>query len=101
LRGTGSRLDVPYLTSLGPQAIPALDRYAPRIAALERTVPGLSGSWNMNRLSAARDRMTNRPDLEQVEWRAWGFRAWRLSRYLANTPAAPFGVKSSPATPGQ
>jgi hypothetical protein len=101
LRGTGPRLDVPYLTSLGPQAIPALDRYAPRIAAVERIVPGLSGSWNMNRLSAARDRMANRPDQEQADWRAWGFRAWRLSRYLANTSTAPFGGTSSPAAPGQ
>ncbi|AOO81560.1 hypothetical protein BHK69_14830 [Bosea vaviloviae] len=101
LRGTGPRLDVLYLTSLGPQAIPALDRYAPRIAAVERAIPGSSWSWNVNRLPGIRDRMTGEHLAEQGDWRAWGFRAWRLSRYLANTPDAPFGVNRSPATPGQ
>ncbi|CAN7654222.1 DUF4173 domain-containing protein [Bosea sp. LjRoot9] len=101
LRGTGPRLDVLYLTSLGPQAIPALDRYAPRIAAVERAVPGSSWSWNVNRLPGIRDRMAGEHHAEQGDWRAWGFRAWRLSRYLANTPDAPLGVNRSPATPGQ
>ncbi|WNJ88568.1 DUF4173 domain-containing protein [Bosea sp. 685] len=101
LRGTGPRLDFHYLTSLGPQAIPAIDRYAPRIAAVGRTVAGSSWSWNVNRLPTARDRMADGQRLEQADWRAWGFRAWRLSRYLANTPDAPFGVNRSPATPGQ
>ncbi|POR52543.1 DUF4173 domain-containing protein [Bosea psychrotolerans] len=101
LRGTGPRLDVSYLTSLGPQAIPALDRYAPRIAAVERALPGSSWSRDVSTLPITRDYKANKHRAEQADWRAWGFRAWRLSRYLANTPTAPFRGKSSPATPGQ
>ncbi|SFJ71821.1 protein of unknown function [Bosea sp. OK403] len=101
LRGTGPRLDVSYLTSLGPQAIPALDRYAPRIAAVERALPGSSWSRHVSTLPITRDYKANKHRAAQADWRGWGFRAWRLSRYLANTPTAPFGVKNSPATPGQ
>lgn len=101
LRGTGSRLDAAYLTSLGPQVIPAFDRYTPRIAAVGRTVPNSTWSWNPNRLPGNREYMADRHRREQADWRAWGFRAWRLSRYLANTPTAPFGGASSPAAAGQ
>ncbi|MGO4677059.1 DUF4173 domain-containing protein [Bosea sp. 2YAB26] len=101
LRGTGSRLDAAYLTSLGPQVIPAFDRYTPRVAAVGRTVPNSTWSWNPNRLPGNRGYMADRHHREQADWRAWGFRAWRLSRYLANTPHAPLGGKSSPAPADQ
>lgn len=95
LRGTGARLDATYLTSLGPQVIPAFDRYAPRIAAVGRTVPGCT--WASSQYTqGSRVRMADRHRWEQADWRAWGFRAWRLSRYLANTPTAPLGGTSSP-----
>lgn len=100
LRGTGSRLDAAYLTSLGPQVIPAFDRYTPRIAAVGHTALGSSWAWNPAGLSG-RESMADRHHREQADWRAWGFRAWRLSRYLANTPTAPLGGTSSPAPAGQ
>ncbi|MGO4736650.1 DUF4173 domain-containing protein [Bosea sp. 2KB_26] len=97
LRGTGSRLDTAYLISLGPQVIPAFDRYTPRIAAVGRTIPWASNQYTQG----SRVRMADRHFTEQKDWRAWGFRAWRLSRYLANTPHAPLGGTSSPAPAGQ
>jgi hypothetical protein len=81
--------------------IPAFDRYAPRIAAVGRTVPNSTWSWNPNRLPGNRASMADRHRREQADWRAWGFRAWRLSRYLANTPTAPLGGMSNPASAGQ
>ncbi|GAU85622.1 DUF4173 domain-containing protein [Bosea sp. BIWAKO-01] len=100
LRGTGSRLDAAYLRSLGPQVIPAFDRYTPRIAAVGPTVVGSiwAGSQYM---PGSRVSMVDRHRWQQADWRAWGFRAWRLSRYLANTPTAPLGGTSSPAPAGQ
>lgn len=100
LRGTGSRLDAAYLRSLGPQVIPAFDRYTLRIAAVSRTVPG--SSWASSQYTpGSRVNMADRHRWQQADWRAWGFRAWRLSRYLANTPTAPSAGMSSPAATGQ
>jgi hypothetical protein len=67
--GKGVNLDTNYLYTLGPQALPALDR-----AAL------LSGV----KLGSAcgRDRLLATQAADMASWRSWGFRSWRLQRYL-------------------
>lgn len=66
--GAGVNLDTYYLATLGPQALPALDR-----AGL---LPMVNvGACSRNRLLAAHA-------ADMASWRAWGFRSWRLQRYL-------------------
>ena len=74
LTGQGYALDQDYLRSLGPAAIPAMDLF------LERT-PGLEGRMVMEREIEKRDFLAR-----QQNWRAWGFRNWRLARYLEKHP---------------
>ena len=97
MRGEGQSLDADYLFGLGPSVIPAIDRYAPRIAAKGHVSPhsawGRSSGWVL----ARRYGLASNHHQSQADWRAWSFRGWRLSRYLANTPEAPF--KAKPAAP--
>jgi hypothetical protein len=72
IAGTGPKLDLQYLGSLGPQAEPALRPYLKEIPALESV------------MSECRYGSNYRPPLEN--WRGWSFRTWRLERYLANNP---------------
>lgn len=68
--GKGVQIDIDYLLTLGPQALPAIDRaIALRPAAGEGC------------LVSQRDRLVEqlRRDLA---WRSWGFRSWRLQRRL-------------------
>lgn len=74
ITGQGYALDQDYLRSLGPAAIPAMDLF------LERT-PGLEGRMVMEREIAKQDFLAR-----QQNWRAWGFRNWRLARYLDKHP---------------
>jgi hypothetical protein len=71
--GTGPRLDLAYIASLGRQALPALERH-------RKEIPALLVDMDL-RFPRARDSFA-RPE----NWRAWGFRAWRLQRYLSNNP---------------
>jgi hypothetical protein len=66
--GKGVNLDTSYLTSLGPQALPALDR-----AAL---MPGI------NVPACGRNRLLTTQAADMASWRSWGFRSYRLQRYL-------------------
>ena len=70
--GTGPYLDQKYLTSLGPQALPPLEVYVGQIPALRPIVQKLRSDHE----NQIRDR----------NWREWGFRSWRLQRYLTNHP---------------
>jgi hypothetical protein len=76
LKGAGSELDFSYLVSLGPQAMPAIDRY------LDHRKPG-STWWslgNRNALAAMhRDRTQG--------WRAWTIRNRQLTQYLQRVGA--------------
>lgn len=74
ITGEGYSLDQEYLRSLGPAALPAIDLF------LERT-PGLEGRMVMEREIAKQDFLAR-----QQNWRAWGFRNWRLARYLDKHP---------------
>jgi Domain of unknown function (DUF4173) len=70
--GTGPYLDLRYLASLGPQALPPVEAYVNKIPVL----------W-----SIARDTRQNyAPQRRAANWRGWDFRTWRLDRYLANNP---------------
>lgn len=69
LAGQGAFLDVYYIESLGPQAIPALDIYmrrGPRNDLVRETRDGL------------RTDFLTRPD----DWRGWTYWDWRLERYI-------------------
>lgn len=73
LSGTGETLDLCYLSELGPQAIPAIDRYIARRGA------SAVASLDQDRQNLA---ATFRKTMD--DWRRWSFRDWRLARYLKN-----------------
>jgi hypothetical protein len=66
--GKGVNLDMNYLTTLGPQALPALER--------AMRLPGI------NVLACNRNRLLSAQAADMASWRSWGFRSWRLQRYL-------------------
>jgi hypothetical protein len=70
--GTGPNLDLKYLASLGPQALPALEAHTMEFL-------GIFPYSLAYRMSPDRDDFARWPN-----WRAWSFRAWRLERYFAN-----------------
>lgn len=71
--GSGPTLDLPYLGSLGPQALLALERH-------RKEVPGLLMAMDI-RFPNGRSFLT-----DSKNWRDWSFRAWRLKQYFANNP---------------
>ncbi len=71
ISGTGVPLDYFYLISLGPQAIPALDRFNLGVGKGS----GSYGSYQRGALAAQVAR-------ELSSWRGWSFRGWRLQQYL-------------------
>jgi hypothetical protein len=71
--GTGQSLDYLYLRSLGPQALPALDRHREELPTL----------W-VSKCSYCSD--GRETFVASKNWRDWSFRAWRLERYFANNP---------------
>ena len=75
--GNGLQIDINYLLTLGPQALPAIDR----AIALR---PGAGESCLVSR----RDRLVEQ-QRQDLAWRSWGFRSWRLQQRLdalANDP---------------
>lgn len=85
--GTGSSFDAYYALSLGPQAIPAHDRYRVVIQ------PALSGSAYL------RDGLAADHARKMSDWRAWTFRDWRLQRYLREHNPAPSLFAPMPSPP--
>jgi hypothetical protein len=89
--GKGALLDLDYLARLGPQALPAIDRYIEH----QRRTNSYVGSSNGSAAEAMDLRLADlvqRHRQELDSWRAWNFRGWRLSRYLdqaAQVSAAP------------
>jgi Domain of unknown function (DUF4173) len=71
--GKGPTLDTDYLVSLGPQAIPAIDRFL----AIRQPAS----------LVERRDTLAHWRRAALNSWRAWTFRGWRLKRYLDRTNA--------------
>ncbi|WP_439371283.1 DUF4153 domain-containing protein [Bradyrhizobium sp. DASA03120] len=66
--GNGVKIDANYLLTLGPQALPAIDK----VIALR------GGDYC---LAGRRDRLVE-SQRQDLAWRAWGFRSWRLQRRL-------------------
>jgi hypothetical protein len=75
ISGSGPKLDLQYLISLGPQAEPALRPHLADMPALQSVLT----------LCRARDNYLR----SHGNWRGWSFRTWRLERYLANNPDMP------------
>lgn len=68
--GKGVQIDIDYLLTLGPQAVPAIDKaFALRPAAREGC------------LVPRRDRLVEQ-QRQDLAWRSWSFRNWRLQRRL-------------------
>jgi MFS family permease len=90
--GKGTLLDFHYLVSLGPQALPAIDRYLHHPMRTYTTIQDTNGS-QVSTMDRERDCLVQRHHRELDSWRAWNFRGWRLQRYLdqvaANSTATP------------
>jgi hypothetical protein len=67
--GKGVQIDTNYLVHLGPQALPAIDR----AIALRGSDPTLVSRRNC---------LVEQQQKDMASWRSWGFRSWRLQRYL-------------------
>lgn len=67
--GRGLDIDNLYLFSLGPQALPAIDKL-PKMPAFDP------------RLVSSRDSLVDSIRSQTASWRAWSLRNWRLRRYL-------------------
>jgi len=72
---SGQIIDLGYILELGPEAIPALDRYA---AATAKPLP--------NYVRDQRDQLAVAHLRNAGGWRHWTFRGWRLTRYLQRPP---------------
>jgi hypothetical protein len=68
MSGKGMTIDANYLLTLGPQALPALDKV-------------IAHRKGDDCLARRRDRLVEAQRLDMA-WRAWGFRSWRLQRRL-------------------
>ncbi|MCA1538601.1 DUF4173 domain-containing protein [Bradyrhizobium sp. NBAIM32] len=82
--GKGVQIDIDYLLTLGPQAVPAIDK----AIALRPTV-------KEGCLVSRRDRLVEQ-QRQDLAWRSWGFRNWRLQRRLDAEAKAQAG--SQPAS---
>ncbi|MER8389831.1 DUF4173 domain-containing protein [Mesorhizobium sp. M1428] len=96
MTGQGTQLDVWYLRSLGPGALPALDRF---VQHQSRTVSTEDASIGELARWYAQDEARFRAS--QENWRGWSFRDWRLNRVLDRR--GPFVVPpmSEPFMPGR
>jgi hypothetical protein len=74
MTGKGVNIDMGYLLSLGPHALPAIDRIA------QPDDPLLAGR---------RDGLLEGFRRQTSSWRAWGLRNARLQHYLDRQPGGP------------
>ncbi|WP_298887545.1 DUF4173 domain-containing protein [uncultured Bradyrhizobium sp.] len=70
ISGKGRSIDDYYLTQLGPQALPAIAKVIP-----------LRSDAKLVNLVGWRDQLVEK-QRQDLTWRAWGFRSWRLQRRL-------------------
>lgn len=78
--GTGEPFDLDYAMSLGPDAIPAVDRYLPYAFGRDLNV---ATRWRAAHVERSR---------RAADWRGWSFRGHRLQSYLERRPFAPLTV---------
>ncbi len=70
LTGKGVRLDRAYLCSLGPQALPAIDRFTIGTGiTTENVIP-------------CRAKLVLEHKKQMSNWRGWSFYGWQLTKYL-------------------
>jgi hypothetical protein len=74
--GKGVSIDMNYLFSLGPQALPAIDRAIP--------LRGLDPA-----LVSRRGCLVEQHMKDTAFWRSWSFRSWRLQRTMGVQPKSP------------
>ena len=72
----GTPLDISYLASLGPSAIPALDLY---LASMPNDICTQRQAYN------ARNRLAREFATRSMDWRSWSYRADRMEDYLLST----------------
>lgn len=77
LDGGGAWLDVEYLASLGPSALPAVDTYLAR--ASFRQLP----DFRLARMHNLRGDLAFAFESRSEDWRSWTWRAHRLEKHLA------------------
>jgi len=75
MSGSGTHLDLDYLKSLGPMALPAFDAYLVGVPAKPPIFT--EACWD-------RDELADRIRTNQPGWRGWSLRRWRLDRYLTS-----------------
>lgn len=84
--GKGVQLDTNYLLSLGPQALPAIDKAIELLTKAKESDLSARGYCLVSR----RDRLVEQ-QRQDLAWRSWGFRNWRLGHRLdtqaTNRPA--------------
>jgi len=71
--GKGVWIDMNYLFTLGPQALPAIDR-AIALRSFDPTLVSRRGC------------LVEQQVKQMASWRSWGFRSWRLQRALDAQP---------------
>ncbi|MEP6566186.1 MAG: DUF4173 domain-containing protein, partial [Mesorhizobium sp.] len=91
MNGPGTRIDIWYVRSLGPSALPALDRFFDH----QRTMFLADARDGVDAMNEAHYRTIQR------NWRAWSFRDWRLLRYLDRNGALANPAVSEPYAPGR
>jgi hypothetical protein len=74
LSGKGVPLDFSYVKCLGPQALPAIDRYLRH--------PNRQADRTYFDMDNTREALVIRHRSKFAPWRAWSFRGWRLQQYL-------------------
>lgn len=80
LSGSGAHLDLDYLVSLGPMALPAMDAY----------ILGMPVQSSSAITAICRDRhaVAAQVQADVPGWRGWSLRRWRLDRYLTSPTVA-------------
>lgn len=98
ISGQGVPLDVFHLASLGPAAIPSIDRF---LTHSNTAAPMTFNSSTIPHIREMRARLADEHRLGLSDWRDWTFRKWRLTRYLDThempVPASPMNPVLTPA----
>lgn len=78
--GNGAPLDIDYLCSLGPYALPAIDALLASDDA--------SRIRNRSRLETCASDNARRHRANMDDWRAWSYRGWRLTQHIRTRDVA-------------
>src|SRR6185437_2511010 len=91
--GRGPYLDLEYLASLhSAEVLPPIEARLSKIPQMQSSDASYC-CLSPYRINSLRNLV--RPE----NWRAWGFRRWRLERYFANTPVEHMNLPTEPLNP--